>query len=130
MALGATAFLADELNDHICGVGSYTAPAGLYVKLHTGSPGAAGTSNAATETTRKLIAFATPSSGGTISNTSAITWTGAAATETITHVSIWDASTAGNCLATGSLAVSVNVISGGTIPIPIGELDFAWSLAS
>jgi hypothetical protein len=130
LALGATAYLADKLNDHICDVAPYTAPADLYVKLHTGSPGASGTSNAAAETTRKVIVFGSSSSGGTISNTSAITWTGAAATETITHVSIWDASSGGNCLATGSLAVSVNVLSGGTIPIPIGELDFVWSLAS
>jgi hypothetical protein len=130
LALGPTAFLANKINDHLCGVATWTAPSNLYVKLHTGAPGASGTSNAAAETTRKQAVFVTNSASRTIANTSALTWTAMAATETITHVSLWDASSGGNCLHTGALSPTVNVISGGTLPIPVGSLTVNWTIAS
>ena len=39
-----------------------------WIKLHTGAPGSAGTSNAATETTRKQISWGTASAGAISSN--------------------------------------------------------------
>jgi hypothetical protein len=118
-------YLELELLDHVFGVGSYTAPAGVYVKLHLGDPGETGTGNPAAETDRVQATFGTPAASGSISNTVAIQWTGLAATETLTHLSLWDASTAGNCLWTGALTGSVNVSSGGTFTIAIGDLDIS-----
>jgi hypothetical protein len=88
----------------------------VYVKLHTGDPGEAATSNAATETTRKEASWAAASSGS-IATSGTLEWTNVAATETITHWSLWDASTAGNALWTGALSTSAAVTAGDTFQI-------------
>lgn len=87
-----------------------------YVKLHTGDPGEDGTNNAATETTRKSCAWNAASSGS-MSTSATLEWTNVAATETYTHWSLWDNSTAGNCLWTGSLSASAAVTAGDTFQI-------------
>ena len=51
-----------KILDHTTGTASWTMPSGVYVKLHTGDPGEAGTSNAATEATRKVITFSAAAS--------------------------------------------------------------------
>ena len=60
-------------------------PATLYGKLHIGNPTAAGTSNAATETTRKSFTRAT-SSGGATSNAADMTWTSIAGSQDATFL--------------------------------------------
>jgi hypothetical protein len=92
---------------------SFTAPAAVYAKLHTGDPGEAGTSNAATETTRKAVEFGAASSG-VISLSNSPSWTNVAATETYSHISLWDNISAGNCLGAGALTSSVSVTAGDT----------------
>lgn len=99
-----------------------------YIKLHVGDPGAAGTANAATETTRKLVSFGA-ASGGAISNDAALTWTAVAGSEDYTHFSLWDASTAGNFLASGTVTANA-VTAGDTFTIPIGDLDLTLAVAS
>jgi hypothetical protein len=92
------------------------AVAATYVKLHTGDPGEAGTSNAATEATRKAVTWSAASSGS-ISSSATLEWTNVSATETYSHWSLWDASTSGNCLWTGGLATSAAVTAGDTFQI-------------
>ncbi|ANH49435.1 hypothetical protein uvFWCGRAMDCOMC449_015 [Freshwater phage uvFW-CGR-AMD-COM-C449] len=92
------------------------AVAATYVKLHTGDAGEAGTSNAASETTRKAISFSAASSGS-MASSATVEWTNVAATETYSHWSLWDASTAGNCLWTGALSTSAAVTAGDTFQI-------------
>lgn len=95
-----------------------TAPANVFLKAHTGDPGSAGTSNASAETTRKQLTFAAPSAGS--SAASAVSWTSwSAGSETITHVSIWDASTSGNFLQSGALAASKSVTNGDTLQVTV-----------
>jgi hypothetical protein len=48
--------------------------ANVYIKLHTGEPGANATANAATETTRQEATFSSASSGS-ITSDAAVTWT-------------------------------------------------------
>lgn len=129
MAVGISQTLANELLDAIGNNGSY-AVAQAYAKLHTGDPGAAGTSNAATETTRKAISFGAAASG-VMSNDAAIEWTNLPTgdPDDYTHISIWDHVSAGNFLWSG--AVTANAVSDGdTFTIPIGELDLTFGLAS
>lgn len=117
-----------ELNkmlDAYVGRTTYTANAAFFVKLHTGDPGAAGTSNAATETTRKQVTFGAAASSGAISNTADVAWTGLAATETVTHVSFWTASSAGTFLGSDDLATAQNLNAGGDFTIATGDLDLA-----
>lgn len=92
------------------------AVAATYVKLHTGDAGETGTANAATETTRKAISFSAASSGS-MASSATVEWTNVAATETYSHWSLWDASTAGNCLWTGALSSSAAVTAGDTFQI-------------
>jgi hypothetical protein len=92
------------------------AVAATYVKLHTGDAGEAGTTNAASETTRKAISFSAASSGS-MASSATVEWTNVAASETYSHWSLWDASTAGNCLWSGALSSSAAVTAGDTFQI-------------
>lgn len=105
-----------KILDHLTGTTSWTAPSSVYVQLHTGDPGETGASNVATETTRKVSSFSAASSGA-ISSSATLEWTNVAATETITHWSLWDASTAGNCLWYGALSASASMVAGDTLQI-------------
>lgn len=92
------------------------AVANTYVKLHTGDPGEAGTNNAATEATRKVVTWSAASSGSMATSGTA-EWTNVSTTETYSHWSLWDASTSGNCLWTGALSSSAAVTAGDTFQI-------------
>lgn len=92
-----------------------------YLKLHIGDPGEVGTANPATETTRKSITSAA-TSNGVFTSTNDLAWTNVAGSETYSHVSLWDASTAGNCLWSGALTASKAVTAGDNFTIPSGSL--------
>lgn len=98
--------------------------AAVYVKLHTGDPGSAGTSNAATETTRQAATLSA-ASGRAMTNSAAIEWTNVSTTETYTWVSLWTASTNGTFLGRDDLSSSAAVTAGDTFRLPIGDLDFS-----
>jgi hypothetical protein len=105
-----------KILEHTTGKTAWTIPSNVYVKLHTGDAGEAGTTNAASETTRKVAAWATAASGS-IATSATLEWTNVAATETYTHWSLWDALTSGNCLWTGALSSSAAVTAGDTFQI-------------
>lgn len=95
---------------------SYTAKANVYVKLHTGDPGSAGTSNASSVTTRPEVTFSAASAGSMASSNtpSWATWAGSDGEE-VTHVSVWDNATAGNFLLSAALSASKTVNTGDTL---------------
>lgn len=96
---------------------NYTAVT-AHAKLHTGDPGSAGTSNASAETTRKSLSFGAPSSGSMVA--SVVSWASwSAGTETITHFSLWDASTNGNFLISGTLSASKTPTNGDTLNLTV-----------
>jgi hypothetical protein len=109
-------YAENKILDHVTGETAWTMPTTVYVKLHTGDPGEAATSNAASETTRKAASWAAASSGS-IATDATLEWTNVAATETITHWSLWDAATSGNALWTGALSSSAAVTAGDTFQI-------------
>lgn len=115
-------YLEDKINDAVC---NHTAldVTQVYVKLHIGDPGEDGTANAAGETTRKTASFGA-SSGGVCTSDADIAWTSVSTAETISHISLWDASTGGNCLGSGALTASKVVAIGDTFTIPSGSLTF------
>lgn len=80
-----------------------------YAQLHIGSPGETGTSNVAAETDRVAVSFANAASGAVVSNDDTV-WTSVAATESYSHISLWDASTAGNCLWYGPLGAGTKAV--------------------
>ena len=105
-----------KILEHTTGKTAWTIPTNVYVKLHTADAGEAGTSSAATETTRKVAAWATAASGA-IATSATLEWTNVAATETYSHWSLWDDVSAGNCLWTGALSSSAAVTAGDTFQI-------------
>ena len=89
-----------------------------WVKLHTGDPGANGTSNASAETDRKQLSFAAPSAGSMAA--SVVSWTGwDVGTETLTHFSIWDAETSGNFKQSGAFSASKAPSNGDTVNLTV-----------
>jgi len=117
----------NKMLDAWAGRTAYTANAAVYVKLHIGDPGAAGTANAAANTTRQQAVFGSAAASGAISNTAAIEWTSVPNTETYTHISCWTASTAGTFLGSDDLSSSAAVTAGDTFRIPVGDLDIGVS---
>jgi hypothetical protein len=115
-------YLEDAINNAVCNNTSL-AVAQPYVKLHTGDPGEAGTNNAAGETTRKTASFGASASGVCTSDAD-IDWTNVSTAETITHISLWDHVSAGNCLGAGALAASKTVAVGDNLKIASGSLTF------
>lgn len=87
-----------------------------YVKLHLGDPGEDGTDNPASEATRKAVTWSA-ASGGSKASSAALTWTNVSASETYSHWSMWDDTTAGNCLWVGSLSSNAVVTAGDTFEI-------------
>lgn len=126
MAVGIAASIANSWLDGLCRSVTWTEPAAFWVKLHTGDPGSAGTSNAAANTTRQEATFSA-ASGGAITTSSSVTWTNVSNTETYSHVSFWDASTAGTFLGSDDLAVARSVTAGDTFTIASGDLDLSIS---
>lgn len=108
----ATTTLANQWLNMLRGT-AFTAPTGTYIKLHTADPGSAGTANPSAVTTRASATFSAASAGAlALSNSPSFTMT---ATETITHISVWDASTAGNLLWTAALTTSKSVVATDTL---------------
>ena len=105
-----------KILDHTTGTAAWTMPTNVYVKLHLGDPGEDATDNAAVEDTRKVSAWDAAASGA-IATSATIEWTNVSTTETYTHWSAWDASTAGNALWTGALSSSAAVTAGDTFQI-------------
>lgn len=87
---------------------AYSAVAGTFVQLHTGDPGAAGTSAISVgSTTRNSFTFAASSSGSALALSGAPSaWTNGGTSETLTHISVWTASSAGTFLFSVALTAS------------------------
>lgn len=104
----------------------------VWIQLHTGSPGANGTSSVATNNTRKDVstAFGTPS-GGSLTNTSVIgPWTAVPATETYSHATFWSASTGGAFICSATLVGDTSVVAGDSFSISVGGASIALPVAS
>lgn len=130
MATGLSATVANAILDALCRSVTWSEPAEFWVKLHNGDPGASGTANASGETTRKQITFSA-ASGGAITNSGAVSWTSYPnSTDDITHVSFWDASTAGNFLGSDALAATRSPDTGDTVTLSAGELDLSLTVAA
>lgn len=127
MATGISSYLADAWLDAL-GNNSSFAVTSVYVKLHTGDPGAAGTANPATETTRKSVSFAA-ASAGSLASDAAVTWTNIAGSEDATHFTAWDNLSAGNFLFSGTITANPYT-AGDTFTIASGALTVSLTLAS
>ena len=117
-------YLETKILDHVFGGTAYTAPSTLYVALFTSDPGDgdSGTEVSGGGYTRQTVTFTT--SGATTSNDSAVEYATATANYgTVSHIGIYDASSAGNLLAHASLTSAKTIETGDVFRIPAGDLD-------
>jgi len=127
MATGMSAYLANSL---LNALGNNTAYAvtNVYVKLHVGDPGAAGTSNAATETTRKAVSFA-GASAGSIASDADVTWTNISGSQDATFFTAWDSIDAASFLFAGTITGNPYT-AGDTYTISSGSFVTSLTVAS
>jgi len=122
---GISTYLENKYLDCLVNASGFNIAA-VYIQLHTGDPGSAGTANVATNNTRKTTAWAASSSGSKATNAD-ITWTSVPAGETYSYVSLWDASTNGNYLWSGALTAAKTVNSGDTFTLTSGQVTVGLS---
>ena len=119
-------YLETELLDHVFTNSAYTAPSTLYLALHTANPDEDGSgtevSTSGTAYAREAVTFTV--SGNTATTSAAVEYETATANfGTVTHVGVWDASTAGNLIAYAALTTSKTIETGDVFRVPAGDLD-------
>lgn len=139
-----TNYLENKLVDHIFRNQTFTAPANLYVSLHTADPGETGANeisgnNYSRATVASSLAnwagtqsagstTASSGTGGQTSNNGSITFaTPSGSWGTVTHFAIWDASTTGNPLLYGQLTIAKTINNGDTVSFSNGTLTVTFA---
>lgn len=106
MAEGWSSAAADDALETLTG-------AHRWIQLHTGAPGAAGTANVATESTRLQATWGSAGAGSAgfrqVASSAAIEWEDVAGAEDYTHWSAWSAETDGDFGF--SAAMTANAVS-------------------
>mgnify|MGYP000103123505 CR=1 FL=1 len=110
---GFTEYFVNTVIDHNLRGEAYTPPTALYAKQHVGDPGPAGVANPSVVTTREEIELLA-AAGGSTNLVADVDWL-ATATEGVSHISVWDDDTSGNCLLTVELEDEKYVYSGDTV---------------
>ena len=127
MATGISSYLANSWLDALGNATAFSV-ATPYVKLHVADPGANGTANAATETTRKAVSFSAASAGALASDAD-VTWTNIAGSQDATHFTAWDNLSAGNFLFSGTITGNAYT-AGDTYTISSAGLTVSLTVAS
>jgi len=97
MAEGLSTSLVSSWLNTLRAAGAAYGPITTYAQLHTANPGAAGTTAISVgSTTRSVFTFAASTTGSALALTGTNpSWTNGGTSETITHLSIWSASSGG-----------------------------------
>lgn len=95
-----------------------------YVQLHTGDPGAAGTANVSVGSTTRVQAVTAAAASGAKSSPNLGPWTNGGTGETITHISVWSASSGGTFKLSAVLTVSKAWVSGDTLVLDTFTMTF------
>lgn len=106
----------------------YTTAGNTWIQLHTGVPGAAGTTNIATNSTRVQVTWSAAASGVKTSSADAA-WTSVAATEVYTHFSIWSLVSGGVFHGSGAVSTG-SVTAGNDFKIASGSLTMTSTVAA
>jgi hypothetical protein len=127
VATGISSYLANKWLDALGNNVAFSVTA-CFVQLHVGDPGAAGTANTATETTRKSVSFAA-ASGGAMASDADVTWTNISGSQDATHFTAWDGITGGSFLFSGTITGNPYT-AGDTYTISSGSLTTSLTIAS
>lgn len=120
--------------NYLRGNGAPTAIADVFLDIYNGDPQAAGSSVLATVTgsatrssVKAALGAASAASPSVSTNAGAITISSsAAAGATISHIALFDASTAGNLIASHALTGGTqNIVTGNPVSVPISGLSIS-----
>ena len=123
-----SAYLEQQLLNHVLRNTSYTSPTTIYLALFTSNPDedASGTEVSGGSYAREVITFDAPvseSPGYSCVNSSLITFTTPTASwGTVSHWGIFDALSSGNMLYYAAFDTSRSVSSGDDVEVPAGTL--------
>jgi hypothetical protein len=117
MTVGIATGQANTLLDTLLG--------STFIQLHIGDPGAAGTANASSVTTRPAASYSAAAAGskGLSAASSWTNWAGSA--ETITHISFWTAATAGTFKTSMVLTAGKPMTTGDTLNLNTATMTLA-----
>lgn len=128
----ASTTIDNAVLNHLFGKSTWTAPAGVYLGLSSTTPTKSGTNvtepSGGNYSRRQLLAAELDAASGS-ANTNNVELAFAPATADwlaaadLTHIVMYDASSGGNFLGFGALAVAQKVRSGDTFRIPVGDFD-------
>lgn len=119
-------FAENLVLDWIFTNGAATRPTAWHVALHTADPTEVGNVGELSGNgyTRQAVTLEAAASGAT-QNTGTLTFGPNTGSNwgSVSHLSIWDAATTGNCLAYGALSSPVTINVGDSLTIATGALD-------
>jgi hypothetical protein len=128
-----SAYLRDKLADHVLRSVPYSAPATLYVSLHTANPTDTGlvgevTGGGYARSTVPATALYWTNIDGVAANNVLIPFPGAtAAWGVVSHFGVWDAANQGNLLIYSSLSSAKAVDEGNSLVFPVSFLTVIFS---
>lgn len=123
MAVGLAASAANSILNVYRNT-AYSAVATPFVQLHTADPGAAGTTSVSVGSTTRNAVTWNAAAAGSMTLLTLSAWTNGGTSETITHVSLWTASSAGTFLQSFVLGASQAWVSTNTFTLTTFTLNY------
>lgn len=123
MATGLAAATAEGILDTLVNGATET-----WIQLHVGDPGAAGTSNVATETDRLEASFAS-ASGGSVTTDTDLLWESVGGSEDYSHYSAWTAESSGTFRWSGTLDATA-IVATNDFRISAGGITLTLNVAA
>jgi len=118
-------YYANQIEDALWGLSTYTPPAGIFVALHTADPGTTGASEVtdAAYVRQEMDTGTAVTSGGQRPNTAKITYPDRTNSwGMLTYFSLWDAENGGNWLKSAALNNPIDAAAGTDLSFEIGAL--------
>jgi len=109
MTVGVAASLCNTFIDSIT--------ATVYLQFHIGDPGAAGTANQAGSTTRIALTFPAATAGAATQTGTASIASWAGGSQTLSHASLWSASTGGTFRGSFAFTAARAAVNGDTLNV-------------
>lgn len=126
MSLGLSTYLAGKILDWLDGTNMPSAPSDVYVAVHDGSPTDAGTGGTEVTTTIRVAGRVAVTWDSIVSKTRAnsadVDFGNAAGGCNATHISIWDAASAGNMLCSAALPTPRTIATSDPVKVAVGDL--------
>lgn len=125
---GIAAPIRELMLNWLGNIGTPTRPTTYFVQWHTDDPGAAGTDNISTGMAVREELAGSPewaegtADDGIVQNSTAGETAAATGADTITHFSVWSASSGGTYYFSGALTASKTVATDDTLTFGIGDL--------